>query len=45
MRYITGKGLHSGPGGARIRPAVIKLFGDRGVPFVEGNGWVEATIS
>eukprot|EP00887_Chlorella_sp_A99_P006800 scaffold2.g6800.t1 len=44
VRYITGKGLHSGPDGPRIRPAVMELLASRGVPFVEGGGWLEATI-
>lgn len=44
VRYITGKGLHSSAEGPRIRPAVLALLAERGVPHVEGPGWVEATI-
>lgn len=47
VRYITGKGLHSTGGAARIKPEVVRLLSERGIPFVEapnGGGWVEATL-
>ncbi len=44
VRYITGKGLHSAGGAARIKPEVVRLLSEQGVPFVEGPGWVEATL-
>ena len=45
VRYITGKGLHSANGAARIKPEVVRLLEERGVPLVEGPGWVEATLA
>lgn len=44
VRYITGKGLHSAESKARIKPEVIALLQQRGVPYREGPGWVEATL-
>jgi hypothetical protein len=45
VRYITGKGLHSAGGAARIKPEVLRLLAERGMPHVEGPGWVEATLA
>lgn len=47
VRYITGRGRHSASGVARIKPEVVRVLGEHGVPFVEapnGGGWVEATL-
>ena len=45
VRYITGRGLHSAGGAARIKPEVLRLLAERGVPHVEAPGWVEATLA
>jgi len=34
---VTGKGLHSVGGAARIRPEVVRLLRSRGMEFVEGG--------
>lgn len=44
VRYITGRGRHSADGQAKIKPRVVALLAERGVPYVEGPGWVEATL-
>ena len=44
MRYITGRGAHSGEEGAKIKPAVIALLEQRGVHFAEGVGYIDTII-
>lgn len=43
VRYITGKGLHS-ENGAKIRPAVLSLLQEAGVPYVAWPGCIDVTI-
>jgi len=48
VRYITGRGAHSTGGTARIKPEVVRLLQERGIPYMEapnGGGWVEATLA
>lgn len=44
VRYITGKGLHSAGGAPRIKPEVLRLLAERGVPHEQQGGIVEVTL-
>jgi hypothetical protein len=45
VRYITGKGLHSAGGAARIKPEVLRLLSQRGLPHEDRGGFVEVTLA
>jgi hypothetical protein len=45
VRYITGRGSHSGKAGSQLKPALLALLRDRGVQHTEGVGYVDVVLS